>query len=502
MTAVCAVWSIALAAVLGAGTPALAGVLTDAPLALAGVGEESLHPGDVAIALAAPGVEPSIEDPTANDARWQMAQFQLKTPSGKAKALPKRLTYQYGYGADASVVIRTDPDLNRGVNDDSSIWAPSLGGDVTYRPTDWLEAQLEATLDKEWRRGPEVVVLPDGELQLDEKRPASLLIDQAFLTFKGFTDPFQVTVGRRKFAEDRNWAFDTTLDAAAVSIRTRTYLAEASVGRNALVDGDLLTRETKGRITTYMLYSEYRGFEPLIFAGYTIFRDHLDRQKAEPVHLGLRSLGAPTENFNYWADFSYLTGQDELSREFSAHALDVGGTYRFRDLPLNPNVTLGFAFASGDGNPNDNRNREFRQTGLHGNGTRFAGITDFQIYGSALDPELSNLKVFTVGIGFRPVPIVSIDFVFHSYFLDKISTELRDSAVTAKMNQDASRLSKNVGDALDIVFGMRNLFGVQRLGVDLKTGWFFPGKAFRIDRGGGIFRDADAGFSLEAKFLY
>ena len=117
-------------------------------------------------------------------------------------------------GADVGVSLRPDADLNRGVKDESYILTPSLGGDVTYRPNDWLEATLEATLEREWRRGPEVVVLPDGELQLDEKKPTSLLIDQAFVKFKGFTDPFEVTLGRRKFADDRNWVFDKNLDGA------------------------------------------------------------------------------------------------------------------------------------------------------------------------------------------------------------------------------------------------------------------------------------------------
>lgn len=495
------VWSIALVAALGAGPPVLAGVPTDAPLDLVESGGESLH-GDVAIALTATGLGPIDERAPDDVTNWRMAQFQLKSAEGEVKELPKRLTFSYGFGADVGIALRTDQDLDRAVNDDAYIVTPSLGGSVTYRPNDWLHLQLEGTLDQEWRRGPEVVVLPDGKLQLDEKRPTSLIIDQAFARIRGFAGPLEITLGRQTFSNLRNWAFDTTLDAAAVSARTRTYLVEANVGRNALVDLDLLTRETKGRITTYRLYAEYRGFESIQFAGYGIFRDHLDRQEAEPVHLGLSSLGAPTENFNYWAEFSYLVGQDELSRKFSAYAFDVGGTYQLRSLPLNPNVTLGFASATGDGNPNDNRNNEYRQTGVHGNGTRFTGITDFQIYGNALDPELSNLEVFTVGVGLRPVPIVSVDFIYHYYRLDKISTKLRDSAVTAQMNQDPSRQSKNVGSALDIVFGMRNLFGVPRLGIDLKTGWFFPGDSFRIDRGGGIFGDADAGFSFEAKFLY
>jgi alginate production protein len=77
--------------------------------------------------------------------------------------------------------------------------------------------------------------------------------------------------------------------------------------------------------------------------------------------------------------------------------------------------------------------------------------------------------------------------------LDETTEELRNSAITAQLNQGS--LSRDVGSGLDIVIGMRNLFGVKRLGMDLRGGWFFPGAAFKPD-------GPDKGFSVVSKFWW
>jgi alginate production protein len=89
--------------------------------------------------------------------------------------------------------------------------------------------------------------------------------------------------------------------------------------------------------------------------------------------------------------------------------------------------------------------------------------------------------------------------------LDGIADSIRNSELTALMNQDDTQLSKDMGSAFDVVIGFRNLFGVRRLGLDLRYGWFFPGKAFRIEEGDPadpVFRGADKGNSVVAKFWY
>jgi alginate production protein len=347
-----------------------------------------------------------------------------------------------------------------------------------------------------------VVTLPNGDLQFAENRRTSLLVDQAFVTIKDVTDPFELTLGRKNFEDARHWLYDTSLDTALVSVKKGTFRAEASVSRENLWDLNLTDKVQRDRIDTYILYADYRGIEDIKLAGYTVMRHDLDGLEGRSLLMGVRSQGTISENFSYWSDLAILRGEDEESRRFSAFGIDVGGTYRFTGLPFNPNITLGYAFGTGDGNPDDNKNGEFRQTGLQSNEAKFAGVSEFLVYGEALDPELSNLEIFTVGLGFRPAPNVSTDFVYHRYRLDEIAEELRDSALTALMNQDATQLSREVGSGFDIVIGFRSLFGVRRLGLDVRAGWFIPGKAFQIEEADGSFSKADKGISVIAKLWW
>ena len=452
--------------------------------------------------------------------RLQLAQFELPRPSpgtqfpppppgseAAARLFPQRLTYQWALGSESDITYRTDPDLNKRVRDNSLILGPQLNGYITYRPSDWLEATLEMLIEREIAaREVHTLTLPSGEVRVAEKRQLSLAIDQAFVKLKPPGKPYELWTGRINFEDDRHWLYDTSLDVALVRYRQGYFQAQASMGRKDMVDGDLLRHVPTTRINNYILYMDYRGVEDVKLGAYTIMRDDLDRRnEGRPRLMGVNALGAPSRAFSYWGEFAVLRGRDEAARRFSGHAFDVGGTYRFLGLPFFPNVTLAYAAATGDRDPADNVNNEFRQTGLHSNESRFAGVAKFKTYGETLDPDLSNLKIVTAGLGFIPTPNVTVDVVLHGYRLDRLADEIRGSAITAQMAQVDSDLSRNVGRALDVVFGFRSLFGYRRLGMDLRMGWFFPGKAFLRNDGTDTNPDiqrADRAFSMMAKFWW
>ena len=111
----------------------------------------------------------------------------------------------------------------------------------------------------------------------------------------------------------------------------------------------------------------------------------------------------------------------------------------------------------------------------------------------------------TLGLGARAAPGVSLDLVYHRYRLNAYASEIRNWALTAQMNTLAGQQSKDVGQALDLVVGFRGLFGVRRLGLDLRAGVFMPGQAFRTADGNlanTAGRRADRGASVIAKFRY
>ena len=454
----------------------------------------------------------SIKKDVGDDVtKVQLAQFAVPPRAGTQREvrdevkLPSALKYQYAYGFEMEALYLNNRDLNDNVADDSLFLLPKVFGLITYRPNTWLETTLELTLEQLVTvHEADFVKLPDGTLTYKEKQRLSLFVEQAYVTFKHL-GPFEFTVGRRLFEDNRLWLYDASLDAFIVKFKQGDFHTEGSVSREDLVDGELLYGAEKGKIDNYILYTEYRGIEDHRLAAYAIKRDDRAGEEGKPLHLGMRAYGRPSDRFNYWAELGFTLGKDELNHDLEGFGFDVGGTYRFLNIPLRPSITLGYAFGSGDDNPDDNTNREFRQTGLESNEGKFSGVSLFKYYGEMLNPELSNLQILTAGVGFRPSANVFIDIVYHHYRLDKMADELRSSYITALMNQDDTHLSKEVGNEVDIILGFRNLFGLRRLGFDLRAGWFIPGKAYRIPEGdpdNPTFRKADQGFSAFAVIIF
>jgi len=492
-----------------------------------GVAPRSAPPFERAAPGSTPGW-PTEERAPEPPSPWQVAQFQLPPPEPDQRDRPPRpitqqLTYQYSYGSESAVVARRNVDLNNAVRDNLLLLVPQVNGLFVYRPTNWLLFTVEAFAEVEYpAKQPESILLPSGQVQSDQPTKKSLQLDQGFVTVRGITAPFEFNLGRRNYEDERHWLYDTPLDIGSVTFRQGPLRVEAFAGREVYKNVNIWPNQfqVKDRINTSLLYVDYRGIEDHRLAAYTIRRKDLSRQAGQPRLSGVRAMGRPTDNFNYWGELAYLGGRDADSKPFSGTGYDVGFTYRFTGLPLNPNFTVGYAYGSGDDNPNDGKNHTFHQTGLESNESRFAGISKFKYYGEALDPQLSNLKILTLGIGAYPASTVSVDLVYHKYKLAKIAEELPNSAITAQMNQidllipspdpDADPIlipvrSKDVGQGLDLIVGIRQLFGVRRLGLDLRLGWFFPGQAFRRNDGteeNPILRNADKSISFIAKFWW
>jgi alginate production protein len=446
----------------------------------------------------------------------------LDASVGRPRTLTQQLTYQYGYGSESSVTYRRDSDLDRSVRDNLLLLSPQINGFFLYRPVDWLEATLEVIAEVDIpSQQPETVALPNGQFQPDLPTKSSLVADQAYLLVRRITAPFEFSVGRRNYEDERHWLYDSSLDTGGVTIRQGAFRVDAFAGREVWKSLNLIPNQgqTKDRINTAVVYVDYRGIEDMRFAVYQIKRDDLTRENGRPRNTGVRAIGRPSDELNFWAEAAYTGGRDSAGQKLSGTGYDFGATYRFLNLPLRPNVTLGYAFGSGDDNPNDSTNHTFLQTGLQSNEARFAGVSKFKYYGEALDPELSNLKILTVGLGFWPAPNVTVDLVYHRYRLQKVAEDLA-APITAQMNQVETlvpaadpneppiplpQVSRAVGQGFDVVIGVRRLFGLQRLGMDLRFGWFFPGDAY--DRNVGtdenpLIRRADKAFNLVAKFWW
>lgn len=162
-----------------------------------------------------------------------------------------------------------------------------------------------------------------------------------------------------------------------------------------------------------------------------------------------------------------------IDRSVSGWALDAGITWI---LPVfaEPRFTLAYAIGSGDGSPVEGADRSFRQTGLHANEPGFGGVRRFRQYGLLLDPELSNLSVFTIGVGCSLLESSSLDLVYHRYRLDEPAYGLRAARIDATLNG----VDRDLGQAFDLVLGLEEWARVE---VELSGSVFQAGPAFGID---------------------
>jgi alginate production protein len=446
------------------------------------------------------------------------AQFQVPVAAARdtpgpaqreARELARELDFQYTYGSDTEYNFHRNLDLNNGVNDAAQYLAPTVFFLAAKRPLPWLELNLGATYEQQFRiREDDPVRLPDGTLERAPRRGGTIKVDVANVVLHDLPHlkGLEISFGRRAYEDPRLDLYDTTLDGWYLRYKTATTVTELSKTRE---DHWNLTafEDITSSVDNYMLYHEYRGIEDHKIAGYAIKRlDHVPRGEGRPVLYGVRAWGRPVDEWNYWAGYGVVRGDDESATPKSLHGsgFDVGGTYRFLALAGAPCVTAAYAYGSGDENTRDSVNREYRQSGLQSNETKFCGVTQFKRYGEFLDPELSNLRIVTFGIGFRPWANVHIEVVHHHFMLNHIANDVRNGFPTAEMNRFAPLATRNVGQEIDVVVGLRRLFET-KFAIDLRWGLFFPGKAYVRNEGSSrspLLRDADRGVKLLAILSY
>jgi len=279
-----------------------------------------------------------------------------------------------------------------------------------------------------------------------------------------------LTVGKQRVRDPREWLFDEYLDGVRLYVyETRPVVLEASFfpslfplkGKKFKTWDDLLFRvrfipDDKNEANIYMLK-----------------RRDSDLRNREPVYWGISYYGRPKRFVTGWLQASLLRGTDK-QRDQEAHAFDIGATFAAINLPIRPSFTLGYALGSGDKSSGDTVSQEFRQTGYEDNSGRFGGFANFQYYGEALNPELANIQILTVGAGFRPHRLVSADAVFHTYRQHRLDNDVQSDLITPPVLPNG--LSKDLGWELNAIVGVQKIW--QRFNFAYSFSWFNPGEAF------------------------
>jgi len=116
-----------------------------------------------------------------------------------------------------------------------------------------------------------------------------------------------------------------------------------------------------------------------------------------------------------------------------------------------PWITWGHAKASSNDATEDEIRRRsdtgFRQTGLQDNEEKISAINRFNYYGELLRPELSNLSITTISLGFLHENGGSTEIIYHRYKQVTTANFLRDSRLQDQPNGN----DKDIGEAIDII---------------------------------------------------
>src|SRR5262249_40724325 len=109
---------------------------------------------------------------------------------------------------------------------------------------------------------------------------------------------------------------------------------------------------------------------------------------------------------------------------------------------------------------------------------KFGGVTTFKYYGELIDPELSNLGIFTLGVGTLLSDWVSLDLVYHTYKQDVAQKELSFPPTDSSLRRATlSGLDADVGSEIDLIFGYRRF---ESWDLEIVGAYFDSGDAFTV----------------------
>ncbi len=398
-------------------------------------------------------------------------------PSPRAARRPGEIRISENFTLRTLLALDYETERNFSLGEDrpDGQWSvePLLRLSGTWRPTSRFLTffELEFPVEFQFERG--------ERREIDH----SFNLNQLYLSID-VTENVTARFGRQLFRDRREWLFDEQLDGLRLRYDWSGLNLDLSATRLNSTRRDLRDPDTVGpRTDNYVLMADYELLDDFTLGGYAILRDGRlgRREDGQPLFLGLRSHGRLfLDGLEHWAELAAVRGRDEDGRHLRGHAVDVGAVYRF-DMPFEPRLILGYAWGSGDRNPQGRTNTAFRQTDLQSNEAGLGSLAKYKYYGEVLDPELSNLHIATAGVGFALSANATLDFIYHQYWQDRLSDELRNAALDLDPNRDRRNRSRDIGQEFDVVLGVRLSENVE---MELAGGYFMPGGAFRARRDG------------------
>lgn len=316
--------------------------------------------------------------------------------------------------------------------------------------------------------------------------------------------------GRIRFEEERRWWWDQELDAlrlyhdgdelkfSIAAARERGRVRSDQRGIDASQQGvrrwlanASWNWQPEQTIGLFVLRHDDRSATEVL--GQSVAVATQDDSDARLTWIGASLRGevalSPAGSIGYWFDLARMSGREHTvqyaalaapatppqsvvtgvaTTRLRGGAVDVGLRW-IAPLPAKPRLTL--AQAATFGGARAGAGGGYRQTGLHSNQDDFGAEKEFARYGAALAPELSNLRITTIGVGLSLPAAGSLDLVYHRYRQVRAATELRG----ARIDASPTGLHTSVGSGIDLV---ATLHPAPRVELSAGLSTFRAGSAF------------------------
>ena len=318
---------------------------------------------------------------------------------------------------------------------------------------------VEGRIEMEWKR-----VMKRESAKPPEKQ-TRLELNQAYLKLnKQIIPDTEWKLGRWLYRDEREWLIDENLDGVLVKWKDGDWSADAFGGRVNYWQKDLLDRSSRKTesINIMGLLLRDKLAKSWAFGAYGFTQQNVSNESFRQTNYGLRSWDNQDRQLRHWLEMGMAEGHKKRAR-IRGYVLDAGGTWIFQESKLKPRITLGYTVAS----------KNYHQTGLHANEAKFGGDTKFQIYGETLNPELSNIQIFTFGLGTKVGERSTLDLVYHDYSQTRL-TEITDDTLELSPRYDRQN-SRRLGYSLDLIHGWKPL---DNLRLETRLGVFTPSSRF------------------------
>jgi alginate production protein len=250
-------------------------------------------------------------------------------------------------------------------------------------------------------------------------------------------------LGRQRFFEEREWWWDTELDAVRLRFDRPAFHAEAALAKEIApkrLNSGRIAREEQGvrRLFAHTAYSwsknqridgfwlHHRDGSETPAPGAFVPKDDADETDARLDWFGGRLSGrrdtGSAGELSYRVDLAKVTGNESrlvlsdaalqglrrvvarVKRPVDGWASGAGLSWASA-LPGEPTLTAEYARGSVG----------FRQTSLQDNNGKFHGVDRFRYYGELSRPSLENVRVLTLAAGCRLFGSSSAELLHHRY---------------------------------------------------------------------------------------